>query len=165
METGGGYLVRDGIFVSLEEVSKAIEIQDERKPTEKSFGRILFGLFRKKALVSFLKCIKEWVFVEENSMGDGDIRATFVKSGFISEGIIACLKDYDRSRNMTRVPRKGRYVPHEQRVFANHEFGAANKVMNSFLLVRGESDGGEELWVGKVLLLLQCSLKGQSEEV
>lgn len=42
-------------------------------------------------------------------------------------------------------------------------FGAQRTALESFALVRGEKDGREKVWVGKVLLLAQRSVKGKSD--
>lgn len=49
----------------------------------------------------------------------------------------------------------------EQKVYASQDFGAERKVMNSSLLLRGESDEDEEKWVVKVLLLFCCDVGGE----
>lgn len=162
VEGGGGYLVRDGECLSLGELCGAIERAGEGTKVGNCFGEVLVDLFKKDVLVSFAKCVREWICVGDAHVCDGDIGMVFVKSGFIKGGFCPSLNDYDRDLNMIKIPESRGCVLHEQRVYANHEFGAQKKLLNSFVLIRGESEGMEEVWVGKVLLLFRCVEKGRS---
>lgn len=53
-------------------------------------------------------------------------------------------------------------MDHKQRVSGSPELKAQRITLISFLLVREERDGKAEVWVGKVLLLSRCLVKGKS---
>lgn len=44
-------------------------------------------------------------------------------------------------------------MPHEQRLYGTHEFGAEKKMMTRFVLIRSENGKPEEMWVEKVVFL------------
>lgn len=48
----------------------------------------------------------------------------------------------------------------ERRTHATLEIGAHKKMMNSFVLIRNESDEEKEVWVGRALLLFLCVVGG-----
>lgn len=52
----------------------------------------------------------------------------------------------------------------EQWSHANPESGAKRRMLNTFVLLQGERNGREEVWVGKVLLLFCRSVRGESRE-
>lgn len=93
---------------------------------------------------------------------DGDEQMVFSKSGFIIGDFCSSLDDCDRALNVIRGSIVKECVEREQRAYASPQFGARRKILNSFVLLRGKTDGSEELCVGKVLLLFSCSVKEES---
>lgn len=52
--------------------------------------------------------------------------------------------------NRITIPKISDCVLHEQKVYASHKFGGEKNILRAFVVVRGESDEGEEIWVAKV---------------
>lgn len=63
LETGGGFLVGDGVCLSLVELLAATESKETGMSAENSYNRMLAKLLRERTLRSFAKCMKEWVLV------------------------------------------------------------------------------------------------------
>lgn len=68
------------------------------------------------------------------------------------------------NENEIRVERTERPVKHVEYINASHESGGRKKIKNSFVLVRGESDGKKDVWAPKVIVLFRCMLRERSEE-
>lgn len=100
--------------------------------------------------------MRECVLVEGRHVKDENIRIKFLKSGFVSEEFCPTLSDYIRLRYTSKSSETGGFVLHEQKVYANHEFSAKEKMMNGSALTRNESDKEKQKWVGKELLLFCC---------
>lgn len=94
--------------------------------------------------------------VKERHVCDGDSRLKFLKPELVSGYVCATLSMYDKSRNRIEISENGRYVLHEQRVYATHELGSEREMMSFSLLIWSESDEEKETWVKKVLLLFCC---------
>lgn len=52
----------------------------------------------------------------------------------------------------------------EQKAYAKLESGAQRKILNTFVSIPEAKDGREEVWAGKMLLLLRCSVRGESDK-
>lgn len=57
-----------------------------------------------------------------------------------------------------------RCAEHEQRVYANSEFGPQQMILNSLVVMQGERDGREDVCVGKMILLFCFFVKKESDE-
>lgn len=88
--------MRDGVCLSVEELLEAIENRKTGMSIGNLYGRMLVELLREEAMISFAKCVREWVVVDRSQVCDGEIQIVFVKSGFIRAGYCPTLKDYDR---------------------------------------------------------------------
>lgn len=86
-----------------------------------------------------------------------------LKYAFMSGGGCRLLKNYDLAANRKRTLRTENCGVLEQRAYASREFGAERKMLTSFVVVRGDGDEQEEIWVARVLLLCRCPLKGYTE--
>lgn len=71
--------------------------------------------------------------------------------------------DQETSQNRIKTSETKGCVWREQRVYGTHEFGARKRIVSSSLLIRGENDEEEDIWVGKVLLMYR-SVVAQDEE-
>lgn len=127
---------------------------------QKRRGQMLVELLRKEALQTLAEYVRECVLVEGRHVCDGDIRMQVVQLGTVNARFCHTLSDYERLPNRIKISKTGVYVLHEQRMYATHEFGAKRKTMNSFMLIRDESDYEKETWVREVLFLLRCVVGG-----
>lgn len=114
LDRGGGHLMKDGIYWSLEEMVKAVDPVETHFSLETQYGRMLYQLFRKEALQFLVECVTEFILVEEKQIFDGEIRMELGKSGFLSERYCRTLSCYDKSRNTTKTSVTGDCVLHEQ---------------------------------------------------
>lgn len=85
--------MRDGIYLSLEEMVKASDTRGAGLSLENRHGQMLVELFRKEALQSLAECVRNCVFVEEKQVYDGDIYMKFVRSGFVSGGFFPTMSN------------------------------------------------------------------------
>lgn len=88
VEGGGGYLVQDGVCVTLEQLAETVQRAETALTVEELFGWVLAGLRRGKGLASAAKCVGEGKCVVGVRMIYGDARMVFVKSGFTSRGVL-----------------------------------------------------------------------------
>lgn len=73
---------------------------------------MLTEVFRKEALQSLAKYVRECVLVEGRHVNNGDIRRYFVKSEFVIGEPCSTQLGYDRSLNRVRIAETGAYVLH-----------------------------------------------------
>lgn len=73
-------------------------------------------------------------------MFDRDWRIVFGKFGFTSSGFCFSLVDYHGALNVTITSTVEKWVERKQMVYANLEFEAQRKMLNSFLLVGGKRE-------------------------
>lgn len=85
------------------------------------------------------------------------------KSEVISGYFSLSLDDYGRVLNIVRAWITEGFVRHYRRVHASQNFGAQKKLLISYVIIRGKSNGKEEVWAGKMILLFQCLVKGATE--
>lgn len=95
LEEGEGYVVRDGVNFSLEELLEATESRGTGLSARHSYVQVLAELPNAEALRSSEKCIREWVLVDRSHVWDSGTRLVFVKCGFISEGCCLSSMEYD----------------------------------------------------------------------
>lgn len=164
LEKGRGYLVRDAVCSSREELLEAIESSETGLSVGNSQGEVLAELSKPEALRSFGKSITEWVFVHRSHVCDGNIWETFVKSGFLSGVCCLSSKSYDPTAHIIKAPRTESCELHKQSVYTSHGFGAERKVLNGFVKLRGEGDEGGKIWV-EVLLWCLCFVRRDTEGV
>lgn len=101
-------------------------------------------LCRGRRLALFAKCVRERMYVDGLRGFDGDVRILCVQSGFLSAIFCPSSQDYDRAWNvLTALTVKG-CVKRDQMVYGNPEFGAQEKKLNSFVLIRGKRDRRDE---------------------
>lgn len=98
-------------------------------------------------------------------MGDGDIEVVFVKPGSMHGELRPSLKDYDHAANQIMISRIEDCEMHEQIVYASRKFGDERKMLNSFVIIRGEGDEKKELWVAKALPSCRCSVNRDAQGV
>lgn len=89
----------------------------------------------------------------------GDERMVLVKSRFINEKLRYSIDDYGGALNVLRAWRTEGCALCEQKAYADQKSGAQKKLLNLFVLMRGESNGMDRVWVGKGLLLFQHSME------
>lgn len=65
--------------------------------------------------------------------------------------------------NVVRTWRTESCALREKSAYAPQEFEARKKLMNSFGRIRGENDGKEEMYLGKMLILFHCLMMLGSE--
>lgn len=114
---------------------------------------------------SIAKCIVEWVLVDRNQVRERDTRVIFVWSAMISERCCSALTDYDSAAYKIKITRTGDYEMNEWRVYDGREFRAERELISRSVVVRGEADKEEAIWVAKVLLSCRCFVKGDTEDV
>lgn len=100
-----------------------------------------------------VECGKDRLYVGGVRVFIRDVQMVFVKSGPIREELCSNLEAYDGALNVTRAWWTEACVQHGQRVFAGHEFGAEKKLLNSFVVLRGERSRKEKVSVEKVVLM------------
>lgn len=140
LERKRGYLVRDGVRFSLEELLGVIESRGSGLSVRNSYGRMLVEILGEKALRAFAKCIREWVLVDMIFVCDGNILVIFVKSGLTGGGRCPTLKNYDRAANKVIISWTEDCEMQEQIVYVSCGFGAGRKFLNSFMMVRDNGD-------------------------
>lgn len=142
-EGGGGYLVRNGVCVSIKQLAKAVERAEAALDLESLVCRVLAWLCKWDLLASFAKCVREWMCVDGLRVIDGNVRMVFVKSSFIPEGCLSSLHDYDRALNIVRASTVEGFAKHERRVYADLESGARRKLLKGFLLLKEKGNGSK----------------------
>lgn len=65
--------------------------------------------------------------------------------------------------NVPRAWRIARFVLHEQNFYAIEEFKTPKKLMNTFVLSRGDSNVKRKVWVERAVVLSGCLLKREGE--
>lgn len=101
---------------------------------------------------------------EGKDIWDGDIVVAPVKSGYKNEGFCLSLNDSNENENFLKNEGGQCCERHEQRAYASYEVVASKTMKTSFVLVRGESGGKEEVWVAKVLVVSSGSARGRDEK-
>lgn len=87
----------------------------------------------------------------------------FVTSEFISGGFWSRLDDSDGASRVSRAWRSEERLLLEQWFYASQKVGAQKKLLNSIVLIRGKSDGKEEAWAGRVIMLFWCLMRERIE--
>lgn len=144
-ERPGGYLARDCVCFSLDQLLGTIESRGMVLSVKSSHGRILVELLREEALKSSPKCVRGCVLVDRTHVHDEDVQAVFVKSGSISRASCPTLNEYNRAADKRRILRSGHCVLLEQGLYAIRESGSERRILNSAVVVRGEGVEGEEI--------------------
>lgn len=78
---GGGYPVRDGVYILLEELAKAAERGEATLTVEELSGGVLAGLRGEEGLRLLAKCVRERMCEDDERGFDGGGRMLFVKLG------------------------------------------------------------------------------------
>lgn len=112
---------------------------------ERPPSRALGELLSVEWLASSADCLKERACVDVIPVFDGDVRMVFVKSGFLTRGLPASSDSCDGGLNAARVWKTERSVLDEEKVYAGEELEAEKKLLHSFVLIRGKSDGKENM--------------------
>lgn len=141
LKGGGGYLVRDRVCFSLEQLAQAVETAKAVLTLEESSGGVLAGLRREERLGPFARCVRDRMRMDGVGVFDGDVRKMFVKSEFLRGGFCLSLGDYHKALNVIRASCEERCVEYEQRVYVNLELGALRKMLNSFVFTPGRGTG------------------------
>lgn len=115
-------------------------------------------------MASLAKSVTELLSLDGVCVFDGGLRMVLVKLGLTSGGFCPNFDHYDRALNVLRASIVQRCAEHEQKVYASSESEAQKMMLISFVLIRSERNGGEEMRAGKVLLLFPCSMKGKNNE-
>lgn len=100
-----------------------------------------------------------------DTVGDyipSSVMVTFTKTGYVRGGWVPGIENCDRSAGLIRIPQdhQGSVV---QRVFATCQFGPDSMARHDFVLIRGETEGKECVWVGRALLLCRVSLPDRED--
>lgn len=83
MEDVEEYIVRDGLCVSLEQLTEAFERAEAALTVEELSGGVRAWFSRGKGLASFQKCLRERKCLDGVLVLDGGARRVFVKSEFL----------------------------------------------------------------------------------
>lgn len=118
---------------------------------------------REEELTFSAKCIREWILVDKSHVCDGKVQMMSVNSWLISGGRCCTLKNYNRPANKIRISRFEDCKMHEHRVYASREFGAERKMLNNFVLARGEGDGKKKSGGGGTVVVSLLSESKQRE--
>lgn len=124
---------------------------------------VVTELHKGEGLPSFPKCDRERMCLDGVRVFHGDVRMIFPKSELTDEGFSLSSSDYGKALNVTGASNVKRNVKHEQKAYANHKFGAQRKRLSSFVSVRRERNERNEMWAGRVLVLLSCLATGESD--
>lgn len=141
VKQNGSYLVRDGITITMDYLSRAVSGSEKTVPSTR-LAVDLVHLFRKSMMQSSKALVHEIGKEGKAKIPDSEVRLTFLKSGYILRGYIPTLRDAELEKRCIREPRN--YIITLQCVFATESFGAAGEKMNSSFLV--SSDGGKRKW-------------------
>lgn len=79
METDRKYLVCDGVCLLLQQLAAVVERAEAALPLEKLFGGMLTGLYGRKELASFAKCVRDGSCLDAIHVIDGDVRMEVCK--------------------------------------------------------------------------------------
>lgn len=120
---------------------------------------MLVELLKNEGLQFLAEFVRVFVLVNGRYSCDGDTNTKLVWSGYDSERLCPMLSKCKRSRSRMKTSETAGYVLHEHRESVMHALGAGRTMVSSPLLIRGESDEDEEMWVGEVLMLSRFVLK------
>lgn len=85
MEAGGGCLLRDGVCMSLEQLTKAVGRARAALTILELLGKVLAELRVEERLVCLANCTREDMRSNGVRLFDGDARMVFVKSEFVTD--------------------------------------------------------------------------------
>lgn len=145
VEDGGEFLVRDEMCLALEHMTKTAERAKVALTVEDFFAGTVLRWAKGRSYSYSTECVRERVCVDGVRVLDEDVRTVVVKSVFISGGSCPNLDDYDGSFNVVKAFSVKAYVKCAQRIYANPELPAQKKMLSSFVLIRGEIDGTDEV--------------------
>lgn len=120
-------------------------MQEKRCRLRNFLGGWLLSCLEKEVLRNLKSCVREWICAKDDVFWGGDVLVRLLRSGCMFGGFSSSLSDYNKVENGTRVERTERCVKHEQRAYANPKFVGGKKMRSSSVLVRGASEGKEEL--------------------
>lgn len=81
VEDRRGYLVRDGVYFSLQQASEEVKREGAFVKLGLLLARVVGRLFRGKWLASILNCVRERMCLHAPVVLGGDVRMLFAKSG------------------------------------------------------------------------------------
>lgn len=133
------------VCVLRKQLPETVERAKAARSSEKFFGGVLTGLCKGRKVASLERCLGERTGVSGVLVSDRDVPMVLMKLGFISKGFCYSLEDYDRALNVAKASRAAQCVEHEHIDYANSEFEAQRKMSDSFVRLREERDGREEV--------------------
>lgn len=153
LERGREYVMRDGIYLSLEEMLKVADTRSTGSPLKNRYKRMVGRLLRRKAMQSLAECVRGCVLEEGRHLHDGESLYEVREVEVLEWMLLSTMSDYDRPQNTFRTLQNGVCVLRKQIVSGTHEFGAERKVVNIFLLYNGQNDEEKAVEARKLLLL------------
>jgi len=167
LEIEGCYLVRDGkvtTFLDLRKGTKQSGVEDGGSQGNTDTLSDILLLFTSDTLQVYGDLLHEYISCDNPNYHEGDIKLEFVQSGFVKGGFIPDLSDYNRAKNYISLDKMQSCLQYRQRIYGTTSFGPTKASRFSYVLMKGEQDGQEELWVAKVLCLFHISIGGRREE-
>lgn len=163
----GWNLVRDGERVTLSELRSLVyvstDIYSSRTDVFKKHACIV-ELFPRDTFQVFIELLDEHLQEDGRHNHDSDVKLEFVQSGMVQGGFIPTMDDYNREENCISTERISTFQGISQRIFGTCRFGTVGSPKFSFVLLKGQDNNKEEIWVAQVLSLFHVRKRGMHDE-